>query len=169
MNARWRFAATSPTSRQPVKSPLCKALLILALSAATQSAELTSSGDWVATINAANLVSGAGSDLQAQFESVSGVTTLTITNAPGAWSLRVRRSGSQWHGNVTAHVKRTSDGSGSGSISGGNAYAALAATDTELFSGSGARGNISLQFKLTGLSKTVSPATYLSSIIFTVQ
>ena len=152
-----------------MKPILWKTLFVLALSGASQSADLTSGGDWVASVTAANLVSGAGSDLQAQFESVSGVTTLTITNVSGAWSLRARRSGSQWHGDVTAYVKRTSDGSGSGSISGGTAYVALASTDTEIFSGSGARGSISLQFKLTGLSKTVSPATYLSSIIFTVQ
>ena len=31
------------------------------------------------------------------------------------------------------------------------------------------RGNISLQFKLTGLNRTVSPDTYSSSLIFTVQ
>jgi len=38
-------------------------------------------------VNATNLVSGAGSDLQAQFVSISGVTTLTITNVSGAFSI----------------------------------------------------------------------------------
>lgn len=142
-------------------------LLLFALCGTSQAADLTSSGDWVETITAANLVSGAGSDLQAQFESISGVSTLTISIAPGAWSLRVRVSGG--HGDVTVHVKRTSAGSGSGSISGGTAYLALTGSDTELFSGSEDRSSVSLQFKLTGLSQNVSPATYLSSIIFTVQ
>lgn len=152
-----------------MKSNLWKILLTLTLSGTIQSADITSSGDWVASISAANLASGAGSDLQAQIESVAGVTNLTITNVTGAWSLRARRNGSQWAGAVSVYVKRTSDGSGSGAISGGGGYVELTGTDAEIFSGSGARSGISLQFKLTGLTRKVSPATYLSSIIFTVQ
>lgn len=152
-----------------MKSSLQQLLALLALTSLAQSADLTSSGDWSESITAANLVSGAGSDLQPQFESVSGITTLTIGNAPGSWTLRVRIAGSGGHSNVTVHVKRTSGGSGSGSISGGTAYMALTGGNSTLFSGAENRSNISLQFKLTGLSRSVSPATYLSSIIFTVQ
>lgn len=152
-----------------MKSSLHKRLVLLALPALVHGADITSIGDWSETITAANLVSGAGSNLQAQFESVAGVTSLTITNAPGAWTLRVRRGGSGGHGDVTVFVKRTSSGSGSGSVSGGTAYVELTGTDTELFTGTDARSGISLQFKLTGLSRSVTPATYLSSIIFTVQ
>ena len=152
-----------------MKSILCKALLVLVLSGAGHSADLTSSGDWVLGVNATNLVARAGSDLQAKFESASGVTTLTISNATGAWSLRARRSGGQWNGAVAMQVKRTSDGSGSGSNTGGNAYVDVSGTDSEIFSGSGNRSGISLQFKLTGLTTKVAPATYLSSVIFTVQ
>ncbi|MEI9894764.1 MAG: hypothetical protein WDN28_12975 [Chthoniobacter sp.] len=152
-----------------MKSSLHKILPWLALAGLAQGADLTSSGDWIQTITAAHLSSGAGSDLQAQFESVSGVTTLTVANASGAWSLRARRSGGQGHPDVTVYVKRTSGGGGSGSISGGTAYMELTTSDAEIFSGSEARSGISLQFKLTGLSRKVSPATYLSSIIFTVQ
>jgi hypothetical protein len=152
-----------------MKSPLPKLLALLALSDLVHGADLTSSGDWVENITAANLVSGAGSNLQPQFESVSGITSLTINNAPGAWTLRVRLAGSGGHGNVTVYAKRTSGGSGVGTISGGTAYMALTGSDTEFFSGTDNRGNISLQFKLTGLSSSVSPATYFSSILFTVQ
>jgi hypothetical protein len=152
-----------------MKSILRKTLLLLTLCTASQAADLTSSGNWVETITAANLISGAGSDLQAQVESVSGVTTLTITNAPGAWSLRARLGASQGHGDVTVYVKRTSAGSGSGTISGGNAYVELTNSDVEIFNGSEARSGISIQFKLIGLSHDIPPATYLSSITFTVQ
>lgn len=134
-----------------------------------QGADLSSSGDWVETVNATHLVSGAGSDLQPQFESISGVTTLTITNAPGSWTLRVRLAGSGGHGDVTVSVKRTSSGSGTGTIVDGSAYMPLTGSDAVLFSGTEDRSGISLQFKLTGLSRNVSPASYLSSIIFTVQ
>lgn len=126
-------------------------------------------GDWVEPITATNLVTGAGSDLQPQLESISGVTVLTISNAPGAWTLRARLSGNGGHDEVSVLVKRTSAGSGPGSIDGGTTYTVLSGLDSEIFSGTESRGNISLQFKLAGLSCRVSPDTYLSSIIFTVQ
>lgn len=152
-----------------MKSFLHKFLTLFALTGLAHSADLTSIGDWSENVTAANLVSGAGSDLQSQIESISGVTTLTISNAPGAWTLRARRSSSQWNNNLAVYAKRTSAGSGSGTISGGNAYVELTGNDSEIFSGTENRGSIAIQFKLTGLSRSVSPATYISSIIFTVQ
>jgi hypothetical protein len=157
------------STKQPMKSSLQKLFVLLALTGLAHGADLTSMGNWVENITAANLVSGAGSDLQPQFESLSGVMSLTISNASGAWMLRARLGGSGGHSDVTIFAKRTSGGSGPGSISGGTAYMELTGSDAELFSGAEDRGNISLQFKLTGLSRNVPPATYLSSIIFTVQ
>ncbi len=127
------------------------------------------SGDWTQKLNAGHLVSGAGSNLPTQVQSLAGATILSISNAPGAWTVRVRRAGGPWHGNVTLFVKRTSAGAGSGSVSGGDGFVEVTGSDTVLFSGSGARSNIALQFKLTGLSAGISPANYLSSIVFTVQ
>ncbi len=152
-----------------MKSSLLQLLSLFALTSLTHGADLTSSGDWFESISAANLLAGAGSNLQPNFESVSGVTMLTISDASGPWTLRARLAGGGGHGDVTVSVKRTSGGSGSGSISGGTAYLALTGSDAELFSGSENRSSLSLQFKLTGLSPAVSPATYLSSIIFSVQ
>jgi hypothetical protein len=152
-----------------MKSSLRKLFTLLTLAGFAQGADLTSNGDWIESITAGHLISGAGSDLQPQFESVPGVTTLMISTAPGAWTLRARLSGNGAHSDVTVYVKRASGGNGSGSISGGTAYMALSGSDAELFSGTGDRSNISLQLKLTGLSRKVSPGTYLSSIIFTVQ
>lgn len=140
----------------------------LCLAATAKAGDLVSSGDWSETITAANLASGAGSDLTPQIESVSGVTTLTITNAPGAWSIVARRSSTTWHADLAVSVKRVSDGSGTGTITGGSAYLELSGSDVEIFTGSDDRSDISLQLKLTGLSKDVAPDTYISSIVFTV-
>lgn len=149
--------------------PARATLLLILFGQLANGADLTSMGDWVETITATNLVAGAGSDLQPQFESISGVTMLTISNAPGAWTLRARLSGTGSHGDVSVQVKRTSTGGGTGSIDGGTAYIELSGLDSEIFSGTESRGSISLQFKLTGLSCRVTPETYLSSIIFTIQ
>lgn len=126
-------------------------------------------GDWVETIGASKLVAGAGSDLQPQIESVSGATILTISNAPGSWILRARFSGTGGHPDVSVQVKRTSTGSGAGRIDGGTTYTELTGLDAEICSGTESREGIALQFRLTGLSCHVSPDTYVSSIIFTVQ
>lgn len=139
------------------------------LSVTSHAADIISSGDWAETITAANLTSGAGSNLQVNFESATGITTLTILNTTGAWTVRARRSEGQGHGDVTVHIKRTSAGSGTGDVTGGTAFTELTTTDTEIFTGSEARNGISLQFKLTGLSSKVPPGTYFSNIIFTVQ
>lgn len=132
-------------------------------------ADITVTGGWMETINASFLTAGAGSDLASQIESASGITVVTIANAPGNWTLRARKSGSGGHPDVTIHVRRSSSGSGTGSISGGTSFVALGGSDAEIFTGTEARENISLQFKLSGISKSIPPATYLSSIIFTVQ
>lgn len=151
-----------------MRSVFRSAVLAIGLAVAANAADIVSSGDWYETITAANLSAGAGSDLVAQIESVSGVTTLTISNAPGAWSLVARRSSTTWHADLAVSVKRVSDGSGSGSIAGGAAYVELTGSDIEIFTGTEDRSDISLQLKLTGLSKDVAPDTYASSIIFTV-
>lgn len=132
-------------------------------------ADITVTGGWLETLNATTLTAGAGSDLVGQIESASGISVLTIINAPGNWTLRARKSGSGGHPDVTIHVRRSSSGSGSGGISGGTSFMALTGSDVEIFSGTDDRENISLQFKLSGLSKDIPPATYFSSIIFTVQ
>lgn len=142
---------------------------LLLLRAAIYAADLTSMGDWTETLTASNLQAGAGSDLPNQLESIAGVTMLTITNAPGAWKIRARRSSSQWNDSFALFVKRTSAGSGNGSISGAEAYVEITGNDAEIFAGSESRSSISLQFKLTGLASNVAAETYLSSIIFTVQ
>lgn len=144
-------------------------LLLILCGHFASGADLISMGDWVETITATNLVAGAGSDLQPRFESISGVTILTISNASGAWTLRARLSGTGGHGDVSVQVKRTSTGGGTGSIEGGTTYTDLSSLDSEIFNGTESRENISLQFKLTGISCQISPDTYLSSIIFTVQ
>lgn len=152
-----------------MKTILGNSIAIFAFCAACYSADLTSVGSWVETITAANLVAGAGSNIQSQIESIPGVSSLTVSNSPGTWTVRARLSGSQSYESVSVYVKRCSSGSGGGSISGGTAYVQLSGSDTEIFSGSEPRSSITLQFKLTGLTRNIPPATYLSSIIFTVQ
>jgi hypothetical protein len=143
-------------------------LIVLVMMCTAYASDLTMMGGWTENVTAANLVSGAGSDL-APLESVSGNVIVNVANTAGTWHLKARLGAGQWNNNFTIWVKRSSDGSGSGTIAGGAGYVQLTATDAEIFTGLNDRSNISLQFKLTGLTKTTLPNTYNSPIIFTVQ
>jgi len=143
--------------------------LLLSLAIAALGADVSSVGDWTETIDANDLIAGAGSNVASQYESVSGMTTLDIANtAGGSWRILARRSDGTWHGSLVLFVRRTSDGSGSGSVLGGASYVQLSTLDTEIFSGTADRSSIAVQFKLTGMSKDISPNTYSSGIIFTI-
>ena len=144
-------------------------LLLILFVRLTFGADITASGGWSETHTAADLVSGAGSDLPSSVTSTSGSTTLTILNVVGAWRVMVRRNSSPWNSHVSLYVRRTSAGTGSGSITGGDSYTEITGTDTEIFTGSDARSLVSLQYKLTGLNNNIPPATYLSTLTFTVQ
>jgi hypothetical protein len=138
----------------------------------SEALDLSTTGGWTETINELDLVSGAGSDLIDTYQSATDATSMTISNCTGDtdnWRLDVRRiDDAGWHGDFTLYVKRTSDGEGTGSISGGQSYIEITTTDTELFSGAGDRSNISIQYQLTGMSINVLPDTYSEIITFTV-
>ena len=80
-----------------------------------------------------------------------------------------RLDDSSWHNDLIVYVKRTSDGQGGGSISGGLDYVFVLTIGQALFfSGKGDRSNIAVQYKVTGMSVDVSPATYNTTVVFTV-
>ena len=135
-----------------------------------EAADLFSSGDWSETIDASDLIAGAGTDLISQYESATAATLITISNAPetGTWRVNARRLDSTWHNDFALYVRRTSDGSGPGTISGGAAYMELTTVDSEMFSGTKDRSDIAMQYKLSGMSVNVSPETYSSTVILTV-
>jgi len=144
------------------------ALIIILVFAADYYAEVLTTGQWNIVVGAGDLTGGAGTTLPASFESMAGVTTVTIANEQSPWRLMARYAHTNWNNAVSVMIKRTSDGSGAGSISGGSSYVELSTVDTEICSGDGDRSNVALQYKLTGTSLHVSPGLYSTSIIFTV-
>jgi len=153
-----------------MKKPSWFILLILVLACEPRAADITSIGGWTASIDSIDLTAGAGSDLTNQYDSSTNVTVLTIINVPpsGAWQLNARRSDSLWDSDFSIFIKRTSDGTGPGTISGGSAYVELSTFDTQIFTGTDNRSDIAIQYRLTGMSKTISPNTYITSVIVTV-
>lgn len=128
-------------------------------------------GSWSLTLDAADLVAGAGTDLVDPQTSPTSQVTVDVSGTLGdgdTWRVDVRRADVAWDPAIHVWVRRTGAGSGTGSISGGTGFQEVDATDGAFFSGAGDRTGISLQIKLTGLSVGVQPDTFSSTLVYTV-
>ncbi|MHB0911938.1 MAG: hypothetical protein ACYC2Y_00650 [Armatimonadota bacterium] len=133
--------------------------------------DISEAGSWTRTVDANDLTAGAGSNLTAIYASNADQGVIGIANTTGNgdnWRVDVRRADTNWNGDLVIAVKRTADGTGGGTISGGTAYQSVGTTDATLFSGSGDRSNILIQLQISGASVSVPPSTYSTSIIYTV-
>jgi len=154
-----------------MKKIFCSIIFILLVFTKAEAIDITATGSLNKTIDASDLASGAGSDLVSIYESTVNATVLTILNTTGNtdnWRIDVRRSDSTWHSDFILYIQRTSDGSGGGSISGGLSYIAIGTTDSQFFSGAGDRSSVNLQYKLTGMSISIPPNTYSTTVVLTI-
>jgi hypothetical protein len=142
---------------------------ILTLSSVShaEAQDISAVGGWTETIDSSDLVSGAGSDLAGTYESNADATTIDITHDP-QWRVDIHRTDTNWSLDFTLYARRTSDGSGSGSISGGTSYMEITTVGTQFFTGSENRSGIDAQYQLTGMSVGVSPDTYSTTVTYTV-
>jgi len=133
--------------------------------------DIMGSGMWSPTIGASDLTAGAGSNLTGSYQSNSDQVLISISNTMGYddnWRVDVRRSDTNWHSNFVLSVRRTGDGTGGGLIAGGGSYQSVGISDGAFFSGAGDRSDITIQLEISGVSIQIPPATYSTSIIFTV-
>ena len=147
-------------------------LLLLLPSPGRAVPDITVSGSWTETVNASDLLAGAGSDLNGTYTSNSNQASINIYNTPGyneAWRVDVRRSDTSWPGGFTLNTRRTSSGSGIGFITGGTTYRAVGTSNAYFFNGDYDRSNVAIQFQVTGMSVQVPPATYSTTVVFTVM
>jgi hypothetical protein len=129
--------------------------------------DIVATGGWNRTIDSSDLASGPGSDLDPSCESVASATSLDVT-AVADFRVDVRRSVGTWSGDLTVYVRRTSTGTGAGSVSGGDTYQAVTAADAEFFTGDLDRTGIEVQYKVDGFSVDLSPDTYTANVFFTI-
>ncbi len=145
--------------------------LILLCSKAEAPISITVTGSWSETIDASDLQAGAGSNLNSTYESASNAVSIDISGTAGTgdnWRINVKKVDSVWHDNFNLYVKRTSDGAGSGDISGGGFYQEVDFDDQSFFSGDNDRSNINVQLKVDGVSVQVPPNNYATTIYYTV-
>lgn len=141
-------------------------LLFIALGA--EAADIAFVGNWSETIGASDLVGGAGTDIYSQITSSTSKATLDITDTGGvAWIIGVSRSSSNLPAGVAVAVRRTTSGSGGGSISGGS-FIAVGATEQILCSGTGDRSGVGLQLRLTGLSVEQDTGSFGATLTYRI-
>lgn len=128
-------------------------------------------GNWALSISSADLLSGPGSNLRPVYEDTGSPSYLNITGTSGvadAWRIDVKKVDSIWNASTSLSVKRASDGTGPGSIMGGEAYQQIENTDSAFCSGTADRNNIQLQLEFRGMSLQVPPNTYSTTLVYTV-
>ena len=133
--------------------------------------EIALTGSWSPVIGAADLIGGAGTDLAPIYESSADAIAVTISSTTGSgdnWRVDVMMTDINWPAGFDLFIRRTGDGTGSGSIAGGAAYQQITDGYAALFSGAGDRLDIPLQLKLTGVSVHTPPDTYSATVTYTV-
>lgn len=149
-------------------------LLVSSMGAAIGEPGIVVQGQWSKTINESNLKSGPGSGLKANYASSSSALDIRIAGVgnnpanPDSWRVDVRRSDTNWHANLRLLARRTADGTGNGSVSGGTAYQEVTTTDQSFFTGTNRRRNIKAQAKVAGVSLQIPPDTYTTSLVLTI-
>ena len=124
-------------------------------------------GSWFETIDENDLLAGAGTDLKNSYESPDDQVLITISDTTGGWRVDIKRVDANWHADLALSVRRTGSGAG-GSVSGGDTYTEVTATDQPFFTGNGGVSGITAQVKLSGISIQVLPDNYSTTVYYTV-
>ncbi|MCK5584978.1 hypothetical protein KAJ02_02795 [Candidatus Bipolaricaulota bacterium] len=145
-------------------------IALLLHTSAWSAPSISGAGSWILTIGSLDLIAGAGSEFVASYESAVDAVLLSPNPNPQqlAYRVDVRRVDTAWHGNFVLWLKRSGDGTGSGSISGGTTYLAVTTTDQSFFTGLDDRINIPIQLRLTVVSIQIPPGGYETTIFYTI-
>ncbi len=130
-------------------------------------------GNWGFSINSADLISGAGSDINNIFESSVNQVTIDITNIHPFrvnWRIDVRKADMVWNSNFQLFITRTGDGTGHrrATISSGLTYQNITDIDQLFFSGLGKRSGVPIQLKLEGVTVQIPVGSYSTTIVYTI-
>lgn len=129
-------------------------------------------GSWSLTVDSADLAGVTGSDFVSTHTSAVDEVVIDVTEALDQyeqWYVDVHMTVTNWPGELHLEVVRVSDGSGSGTISGGTSLQELDGTATLFFEGAGDRTSVFVQIVLTGMTVTVDADLFTAQIVFTLR
>lgn len=148
-------------------------MLVFLIPACIFAQSVSVSGSWYLDLTQADLSDGAGSDLVPTHESAAGVITMNI-NKSGVgwftnwdWRIDVSRSDLNWPSEFSLDIRRSSNGFGFGSISGGTSYQEITGSSQAFFYGRRHRIWIGMQLRLKvqPLMLNLTPIKRLLSIL----
>lgn len=130
-------------------------------------------GKWMITFQTTDLTGGGGSDFAPELESPMGVVNLNLSKLTDPdftpWQMDISRVDVNWPAPFRLYVRRNTDGTGTGSVSGGLVYQEVTLVNQLLFTGVGDRTKIDMQYRLTGISvSTMNVENYSTTIYYTV-
>lgn len=132
---------------------------------------LKTTGKWTLKLDWHDITGGAGSIYDSVHESSAGEVRIAISktvSASSPWRLDIKRIDSAWNPNLHLYIRRTSDGTGDGTIQNGLTYTEITELDQYFFEGTGDRDKIDIQFKVEGLALDIPPDDYITEIYYTV-
>ena len=131
---------------------------------------ITAGGAWTLNLNVTNLSGGGGSDFTMPQQSPTNQVTLRITGAAGlAWHVVVDKTDTTWDSSLHLWVKRTANGTGTGTITGGTTYLEVTGAAQTFFSGTLNRQLITIQLQFTGASVTLGANSFVTTVRYTVS
>jgi hypothetical protein len=173
------WEARLPVRRAPIpgRKPLKNAAKLLAMVMlvlvirAQAAISIQVSGSLNRTIGLSDLQGGAGTDLKSFYESGASAIEVEITGTTGStdnWQVDISKVDTHWLAGLQLYIRRSADGVGDGAISGGTSYQEVGSVSLSFFTGRSNRTGVTVQFKLTGVSVHTPPASYSSTVYFTV-
>jgi len=129
--------------------------------------DIVVTGSWTETVDASDLLAGAGSEIAPIYSTTDQIKVDLATGKNDYWSVSVKKVDSNWHSGAQLSVQRTNDGTGDGWISGGTSWLGVTDSDQEFFTGYKKIKDIFLQYKLD-ISLQVSPDTYTTTVYYTI-
>ncbi|MBA3028297.1 MAG: hypothetical protein FP816_05700 [Desulfobacteraceae bacterium] len=121
------------------------------------------------TINSSELIFGPEIILPSTYTSSSNAVTMNINaNGNESWMVHVSKNNSIWDPRLRLYIRRTGNGSGTGTISGGTSFQEITSLNQTFFSGRKKYSNIPVQFQLTGVSLYIPPSSNITTITYTI-
>jgi len=130
---------------------------------------LTITGSWYVSVDATHLQAGPGSDLDPTHASSVDQVRVDIQNTNRSWVVYVRMTPTLWHPYLSLSLRRTTEGSGPGWISGGTSWLELDEVNQQLFDGYKQRRDVRVQCEVSGVSVNVPPETYTTTVVYTIM
>jgi len=163
--------SASPINKSRITAFIVSMGLICLTATQTAALDITITGSWTEFIDKDDLTNGVGTNLTGTYTSATNANLVTVTGAlssSDAWQVTIRRIENTWDSRLQISARRTSGGTGSGSISGGQAYIQVTTSDQTFFTGTGNRSDIRVQLRLTGASLQITPNQYSATIQCTI-